>query len=128
MVRTIRQWLGRLILQGENGFGLVESVVAVAVLSVTVIAFVASLSTGSMAVQESDQEVVAQSLARTQLEYVKGYPYSSTYPEVNVPASYSLSVQVDPTSDNDTDIQKITVTIFRDGADILTVEDFKVDR
>ena len=132
MVRTIKQWFGKLrVLQDERGLSLVESLIAVAILGTTAVVFVVALSTGSIAVRENDQEVVAQSLARTQLEYTKGYPYDpvpASYPTVNATAGYAISVNVTATPDTDTDIQKITVTISREGEDILTVVDYKVNR
>jgi len=132
MVRTIKQWFGKVkVIQDEKGIALVESLIAVAIVGSTLVAFVVALSTGSIAVRENDQEVVAQSLARTQLEYTKGYPYDpipASYPTVNATAGYAISVNVTATPDTDTDIQKITVTISREGEDILTVVDYKVNR
>ena len=110
---------------------MVESLAAVAVLGVTVVAFVVALSTGSIAVREGDQEAVAQSLVRSQLEYIKNYPYdpaATTYPKVAELEGYDISVEVSPIPDTDTDIQQVTVTISRDGEEILTVEDYKVNR
>lgn len=136
MGRNINQWLARakVWVQDETGLGLVESLAAVAILGVAVVAFVVALSTGSIAVREGDQEVVAQSLVRTQLEYIKNYPYdpeATTYPKVATPEGYDISVVVSsiPEADSNTEIQKITVTISRDdGEEILTVEDYKVNR
>ena len=82
MTTTTKQWLARarVWLQDERGLGLVESLAAVAILGVVVAAFVVALSSGTIAVRKGDQEVVAQSLAQTQLEYVKGYPYDPNCP------------------------------------------------
>jgi type II secretory pathway pseudopilin PulG len=144
---TIRKWF-RLIKvrsRDETGIGQVESLAAVAILGTAVTAFIVSLSTGALAVREGSQEVVAQSLARTQLEYVKNYPYSpgaTTYPYVytysktynpnpaTLPQGYDISVAVSPIpqAGGSTNIQKITVTISREGADILTIDDYKVRR
>ena len=140
-------WLRRVKGWGhdQRGLGLGESLVAVAILGVAVVSFVVALSTGSIAVGECNQEVVAQSLARTQLEYTKSYPYNSeatTYPYVytydetynpspiNLPEGYGISVAVGSILEPATDanIQKITVTISRGGEDILTIEDYKVNR
>jgi len=126
MTRTITQWLK--VTQNEKGLGLVESVVAVAIAGVTVAAFVTALSTGSIAVAELDQEVVAQGLARTQLEFIKGSAYDTSYSSVDTPDGYTISIDVDAIPGTDNDIQKITVTISRDGGEILTVEDYKVNR
>ena len=133
MRTTIRQWLARVKVwvQDQRGLGLVESLAAVAILGTGVVAFVVALSAGSIAVREQEQQFVAQSLVQTQLEYTKSYPYdagATAYPTVETPAGYSISVEVDPISDTDTDIQKITVTVSRDGEDLLTVENYKVNR
>lgn len=138
---SINQWLARTkacLVWGERGFGLVETLAAVAILGVAVVAFVGGLSSGTIAVREGNQELVAQSLAQTQLEYVKDYPYepaATTYPTVHTPEGYSICpegysicVEVGSIPDTDTDIQKIMVTISRDEEDILTVEDYKVNR
>jgi len=134
MGMSINQWLARAkacLVWDERGFGLVETLAAVAILGVAVVAFVGGLSSGTIAVREGNQELVAQSLAQTQLEYVKGYPYDSaatTYLTVHTPEGYSICVEVGSIPDTDTDIQKIMVTISRDEEDILTVEDYKVNR
>jgi len=145
---TITQWLARITawVQDERGLGLVESVVAVAILGVVVVAFALALSAGSIAAREAKQEAVAQSLARAQLEYVKCYPYNpeaTTYPKVDIydetynpnpvtrPEGYEISsvgVASVPGTGGDTDIQKITVTISLDGEEILEVSAYKVKR
>lgn len=146
-MKTISKWLKgiKVKLQEEAGIGLVESLAAVAILGIAGTAFVLSLSTGAIAVREGDQEATAQSLVRAQMEYVKNYPYQTvpaTYPlvytdnetynpsPVTLPEGYDISVAVGsiPQAGGDTDIQKVTVTISREGVNILTVEDYKVRR
>jgi len=137
-LRRVKGWV-----HDQRGLGLVESLVAVAILGVAVVALVMVLSAGTVAVGECNQEVVAQSLARTQLEYTKSYPYDSeatTYPYVytydetynpspiTLPEGYAIAVEVDSIPATDDDIQKITVTISRDGEDLLTIEGYKVNR
>jgi type II secretory pathway pseudopilin PulG len=133
MKETINQWLAgvRGLAQGESGLGLADSLVAVAILGLAVTAFVVALSTGSIAVREREQQVVAQRLVQTQLEYVKNYAYdpdATTYPAVDTPEGYAISVAVTPLPDTDTDIQKITVTASQEGEELLIVEDYKVNR
>ena len=134
MGTSINKWLAgakACLVGNERGFGLVETLVAVAILGVAVVALVLGLSTGSITVGEGNQELVAQSLAQTQLEYVKGYSYdpeATTYPTVDTPEGYSICAEVGSIPDADTDIQRITVTISRDGEAILTVKDYKVNR
>lgn len=132
MARIIGQWLrNSRAAQDEKGLGLLESLVAVAVLGVVVVAFVVALSAALIAVREGEQRVVAQRLVRNQLEYIKGYAYdpeATTYPAVDSVEGYNISVDVGPIPDADADIQKITVTISQDGENILKVEDYKLNR
>ena len=132
MVRTLKKRLIRLKAnRDERGITLVESLVAVAILGLTITSLVFALSAGSLAVRENDQEVTVQSLARTQLEYTKNYAFSAnatTYPTVSVPDGYSISVGVTSVPDTDTNIQKVTANISRDGDLLLTMADYKVNR
>ena len=135
MRTTINQWLTKLKVRGEDekGLGIAESMVAVAILGITVVTFIAALSTVSIAAREGEHEVVAQRLAQAELEYVKSYAYdpgATTYSteDVDTPGGYAISVAVDSIPDTDTNIQKVTVTISLDGEDILSIEDYKVNR
>jgi type II secretory pathway pseudopilin PulG len=125
-LRKVKDWV-----QDQRGVGLVESLVAVAILGITIVAFVMALSSGAIAVREGNQQVIAQSLVRTQLEYIKNYlydPEATTYPTVDMPEGYTISVEVDSIPDTNADIQKIGVTVSLGDENILTVEDYKVNR
>ena len=131
MTRKIRQRSTRVKAQNQNekGLGLVESMFAVAILGVTVVTFVIALSAGSVAVREQKQQVTAQSLAQTQLEYIKSAPYNvASYSTIAEPEGYSISVSVNSNLYADSDIQKITVTITKGEEDILSIADYKVNR
>lgn len=147
MSADIKQWFRWIKARAgnETGLGLVESLVAVAILGIAITAFITSLSTGTIAAREGDQGATAQSLACAQLEYTKNYPYNAaatTYPyaytydktynpnPITLPAGYDISVVVSsiPEAGGNTDIQKVTVTISRDGVSVLTVADYKVKR
>ena len=121
---------------GEEGLGLVEVLVAVAILGMTVVALLAALSTGSIGVTTTNKEVTAANLARSQLEYTRSRPYGEDpMATVTPPAGYTISVEAAsipeatsvPGADPAT-IQKITVTVARDGETLATVEDYKVNR
>jgi type II secretory pathway pseudopilin PulG len=118
-------------LRNQKGIGLVETIVAVAILGTALIAFVVSLSVGSLAVNALDKETIAQSLAQTQMEYIKDClydPNAVTYPVLTPPATYSVTVDVSPVPGGDVNIQKITVTVYKDGVSLLTVYGYKVNR
>jgi type II secretory pathway pseudopilin PulG len=131
-LRKTLKYLGKqFFYRGERGITLVESLVAIAILGGGVMTLVLTMSGGALAIQENDQQAVAQSLARTQLEYIKSYAYdaaATTYPAVSVPDGYGISVGVTAVPGGDGDIQKITANVTRDGAVIMTAEDYKVNR
>jgi len=115
----------------ERGISLIEAAVAVFLLGGVVLTMVMSMSGGALAVQKDDQEVTAQGLARTQLEYVKELPFDAnavTYPAVAAPAGYGVSVSVAAVPDTGADIQKITATVTRGGSAVLKLQDYKVNR
>jgi type II secretory pathway pseudopilin PulG len=115
----------------QKGLGLVETLVAVAILGTSVVAFSAGLSAGSIAVREQDEIAVTQGLAQTQLEYTKSYAYNPgavTYPAVAAPTGYTIAVGVSAVPGADANMQKITVTIAREGMAIETITGYKVNR
>jgi hypothetical protein len=128
----ILKWFGKRIKPGsEHGVSLVEAAVAVFLLGGGVLTMVMSMSSGAIAVNTDDQEVTAQGLARTQLEYVKEYPFdvdALTYPAVDVPEGYAINVSVAAVPDTNENIQKITATVTRGGSTVLALQDYKVNR
>jgi type II secretory pathway pseudopilin PulG len=117
--------------RGEGGIALVEALVAIAILGGGVLTLILAMSGGALAVRENDREVVAQGLARTQLEYIKNCPFdpgATDYPVVDAPTGYGITVVVTPVPGAGDDIQKVTASIDRDGDVVMTVEDYKVNR
>lgn len=132
MKMRIREWLKEKKKHGgEAGVTLIEAAVAVLLLGGGILTMVLCMSGGAFAVQANDQEVTAQGLARTQLEYIKEYPYdaeATTYPTITAPEGYEITVTVEEVPDTTESIQKITVEVTRNDISVLTVEDYKVDR
>ncbi len=123
----------RALVEGSEGVALVEALVAVAIIGITLVVLLSAVSTGSIGVAETEERVTAENLARSQLEYTKSQAYRAapdSYETVTPPSGYAVSAQAvsieDPEADSS--IQKITVTVTREGETLLTVEDFKVDR
>jgi Tfp pilus assembly protein PilV len=119
------------VVDAQAGVGLVETLVAVAILGVTLVTLLAAISTGSIGVATTEERVSAENLARSQLEYAKSQPYSTapaSYATVTPPAGYAISADAISIPEGDSSVQKITVTVTRDGDTLLTVEDYKVDR
>ena len=128
-------------MRNEKGFTLIEVIVAMALLGIIAIAFLGGLATASKAIIIADERATAESLARSQMEYVKNQDYDG----VNNPPQYTLlsdtpadytividAVRLDPNgdgTDNDDGIQKITVTVDHlEKPEVITLEDYKVDR
>jgi prepilin-type N-terminal cleavage/methylation domain-containing protein len=72
----------------SRGFGLIEVLIALAILGVVAVAFLTALTTASTALILADERTTAESLARSQLESVKDQPYNPTPPQ----ASYGAPI------------------------------------
>ena len=137
-------------MKGEKGFALIGVLVAIAILGLVVVIFASGISTGAKAVFVSDERATAESLAVSQMEYVKDQGYidysedlHGTYDIISTPSGYSIeldAVPFDPDTgvpynesggvfDGDDGIQKITATIDHNDKDaVVTLEDYKVNR
>jgi len=128
----------------EKGVTLIEVLIALTLLSIIAIPFLSGLATASKASFIADERGTAQSLAQSQLEYVKSQSYIDhadpgygDYGLIVAPAIYSIElidVPVDPdtgqplTSGQDNGVQKITVVIRHQGEEVITLEGYKVNR
>jgi prepilin-type N-terminal cleavage/methylation domain-containing protein len=123
-------------MNSEKGFTILEVLVAIALLGILGVAFLGGLSTASKALFLADERTTAESLARSQMEYVKNEMYDDTdpykYAQTDVPSSddpaYTISVDAEPLNTPDDGIQKITVTVNHHSKQVIILEDYKVDR
>lgn len=121
---------------GELGATLIETLVALALLGLIAVAFLSGLATTSRAVIIADEQATAESLAQSQMEWVKNTDYvngASEYPPAPVPSeqdyiNYSATINVESLHDPDDGIQKIIVTVKRCDKEIIKLEGYKVDR
>jgi Tfp pilus assembly protein PilV len=116
---------------GEAGVTLLEAIVTIGILGAGLITMVLAMSGGALAVGENTEEAEAQNLARSQMEYIKSCPYvvgATTYPAIDTPSDYSISVIVTTVPDTDTDIQKITANIYHEDAQVMSITDYKMNR
>ena len=118
--------------RGEEGVGLVETLIAVGILGLALTVLLAAVATGSLAVSRTEERVAAENLARSQIEYTKSQGFlapPASYATVTPsPGGYGVAVEAASIPDTNSSIEKITVTVSRDGRELLVVEDYKVDR
>jgi prepilin-type N-terminal cleavage/methylation domain-containing protein len=131
-------WVPKMIklVKNEKGFSLLEVLVALGLMGVIAVAFLAGIASSSRAVLVADEKTTAESLARSQMEYVKEISYvdgAATYdtdPELvaDMPEGFGVSTSAQPLNSPDDGIQKIMVTISYNSEPVTTLEDYKVDR
>ena len=104
----------RKVLQGSSrGFSLIEVVIAMLLLGIISVAVLGSLSYASTVLIVADRQATAESLARTQMEYVKNLPYDpeggyTTEIPPEYGAGYSATIDVDELQEG---LQRIRVTV-----------------
>jgi prepilin-type N-terminal cleavage/methylation domain-containing protein len=130
MLRAASKRLNK-ALGDQRGVGLTESLVAVAILGIALVVFITALSTGLSGVGTVDEQVMAESVARSQLEYTKSQEYLTapvSYDTITPPAGFNVTAEASLIPDLGAEIQKITVTVYHNGEVLLVVEDYKVNR
>ena len=124
----------------SRGFSMLEVVIAIALLGIIAVSVLSALQTAAMALISADRRATAESLARTQMEWVRysdydddlaeGHPEYIRDPQITLPPDYSvvttaIRLNKDVDLDDDDGIQEITVTVSHDGRVIVTLEDYK---
>ena len=122
----------RFSMKKQSGFGLVESLLGVAILGSTVFMLLGGLSTGAISIGILQEDIVAENIGRTQLEYTKSLPFRTapfSYESFNeVPEGYSLTTNAVPISSRDDNIQRLIITVFHGDRSAYILEGFKVNR
>lgn len=132
------------ILNDEKGTTLVEELVTVAIIGIGIVILVAMITTGVIGVRQVNDKVMAESLARSQLEIIKDAAYqadpvSVPYPTVAPIPNYSVAVGIEYWNASITPstfvsavrndgLQKITVTVSSAGTPLVQNAEYKVDR
>jgi len=78
-------------MKSEKGFSLAEVMIAIALLGIISVALLSAMATASKAAFIADKQASAESLARSEMEYVKSQNYSAA------PWSYELPSGTSPT-------------------------------
>lgn len=135
LVRRMKIMAGNgMVGTGQFGMTLIETLIAISILSVVAATFLTAMSTSARATGMVQTRATAESLARSQMEYIKHQDYrvDGDYAELtDLPAGYDLEIIVErlnPRGDstiNDDGLQKIVVTVKRNNREVLTLEGYK---
>ena len=146
--RKLRQNWGRQM-RSEKGFSLIETLIAICLLGIIGVGFLSGLSTTFIGAMVSQERVAAESLSKSQLEYIKVQDYIATadydpddpdkrYNLIDIPSDlvdegYSIQVNppeivVSPGDDEFFELQSITVVIERNDEEMLTISGYKAGR
>lgn len=135
----------------EKGFTLIEVVIALGFLGIMSVAFLGAISNAFTAVFILDERTTAESLARSQMEYVRNAPYQEGGFSYEIPpnppttqpppwdtsytslescySGYSVEVQGVPCNSPDDGIQKMTVIVeHHDKPEVIKLESYKLQR
>jgi prepilin-type N-terminal cleavage/methylation domain-containing protein len=126
----------------SRGFSMLEVVIAIALLGIIAISVLSALQTAALALISADRRATAESIARTQMEYVRyspyddilegGHPQYDLDPQIQttLPPDFSvvtiaIRLNKDENPSDDDGIQEITVTVSHEDRVVVTLEDFK---
>ena len=129
MLANIRS---RRLFSGQKGFGLIEVLIAVTILSIVATAFLGAISTSAIAISKQDKKITSEAIAVSQMNHTKSQTYQiapASYPIIpSVPSNYAVTSDATTISGKDNNIQLITVTVSREGNNLFSLEDYKVNR
>ena len=122
-----------LLKNSQSGMTLIESIIAIAILSVICVVFLEGLVVSSKGTLESDEQATAESVARCQMEWVQGLTYVDNaiqYSPKNLEifndyVGYSANISAEPLHSPEDGIQKVTITVFRNSNRVMSIEGYK---
>jgi len=132
----------------EKGFSLLEILIALGLLGIIAVGFLSGLTTTFKAVMVSQERVVVESLAKSQLEHIKFQDYIPTadydpvdpekrYELIDIPdelidKGYDMEISSPETiispGETEFELQSITVAIKRNGEEMITISGYKVGK
>ena len=146
--------VGKILPGKSRGFTLIEVLIALALFAIIGIVFAGGLATASRAVLIADVRTNAESLARTEMEYVKTQKYSAgnwSYVVTHLESTctpdcpswwttnpapllseqhalYTVEVEAVPLDASDSPVEEITVTVRHEDRRVITLVGYKIDR
>ena len=135
-------------MKNEKGFTLIDTLVALALMGITAVGLLSGLSTTFRAGGISQERVAAESLAKSQWEYIRAQDYILTadynpddpekrYQLIEIPEDlavkgYAIEIGTPQTiispGTDEFELQGITVVINRDDKPLLMISDYRVGR
>jgi type II secretory pathway pseudopilin PulG len=125
----------KIFIARKTGFAFIEVLISVLLIGLIGAAYFSAMGTASRSVALNDEQQTSKNLAEMQLEYLASLPYSDSYLPADIPTeqeSYSVQTGADgriwaeAIAGRDNRIQKLRVTILRNGKEVITVSGFKV--
>jgi hypothetical protein len=122
---------------GQRGQIMIEVLIALAILGIVAVAFLTALTTTSVALIVADQKTTAESLARSELEFIATSEYPVPPESVTYVDNYTLKVYavfIDPLTHQPVDppgdlgMQEITVEVYQEDKLVLTTSNYKTER
>ena len=108
----------------KRGYNLIEVLIAIAIISTVVIAFMQGLNLGISGTYSDTQRNNALDLAQSQMEYIKSLHYNAncTYTPIDD------NVTILCINESSEDLQHITVTVYVDDNRTVKIEGYKTKR
>lgn len=114
----------------EIGIALLEVVIALSLFALVGIAVLVGTSTIHSSGAVTEEQSLAENIARNQMERLFSEPYQpppSSYTSISVPSGYNVAAAASEYVPGDTNIERIIVTITHQGQHILTLETLRTN-
>jgi prepilin-type N-terminal cleavage/methylation domain-containing protein len=124
-----------ILLKGQRGFSLVETLAAILLFSILSTGLLVGLQTSTKALMLADEHHMARTLAVDQMEFVMNQSYSNSYTPSTISseyANYSVEINTSFIPQKGTNIQEIKITVYHQGRPVIlsdncTLMDWKVN-